>query len=140
LGSVKNKFWSYSWFFSGYLLLSPIFQHGGLMIIWKKLLFEDTTMLKYFFIFADTIYFAWIFVKSILSRVFKLELPSFLGSSSIYQRWIAENLAVIGPMEVFECVNENFQNNYEFWKGAKMLARGCLSKKIFLPILCSGYP
>ncbi len=66
-----------------------------------------------------------------MSRVFKLEVPSFLDSSSINQRWIAENLAVIGPMEVFECVNENFQNNYEFWKGATMLARGRLSKKIF---------
>jgi hypothetical protein len=66
-----------------------------------------------------------------LSRVFKLEVPSSLGSSSIYQRWIAENLAVIWPMEVFEWVNENFLNNYEFWKGAKMLARGRLSEKIF---------
>jgi hypothetical protein len=92
---------------------------------------KDTTILKYFFIFADTIHFAWIFVTSILSRVFKLEVPSSLGSSSIYQRWIAENLAVIWPMEVFEWVNGNFLNNYEFWKGAKMLARGHLSENIF---------
>ncbi len=68
---------------------------------------------KIFFIFANTIHFAWIFVKLILSRVFKLEVPSYLGSLSIYQRWIAENLAVIRPIEVCECVNENFQCSQE---------------------------
>jgi hypothetical protein len=40
-------------------------------------------------------------------------------------------LAVIGTMEVFECVNENFQKLPSILKRAKMLARGRLSKKIF---------